>query len=117
MFLTPRSLNVQATADPTGEATRFSGEGKPRICSTAKDGAGVCGARGENVRTIKSARTESSDRMCLLKASRSGRAYLTQRNSANWKPHYCHRSRRSHVGRKAVENARARACRRIFLPF
>src|SRR2546426_3010327 len=79
MFRTPRSLNVQATADPTGEATRFSGEGKPRICSTANDGAGVCAARGENVRAIESARTESSDRMCLLNASRSGRAYRAQR--------------------------------------
>src|SRR5438552_16496354 len=79
MFRTPRSLNVQATADPTGEATRFSGEGKPRICSTAKDGAGVCAARGENVRTVKSATTESSDRMSLLNASRSRRAYRAQR--------------------------------------
>jgi hypothetical protein len=34
MFLTPRSLNVQAIVEPTGEETRFSGDGKPRTCST-----------------------------------------------------------------------------------
>src|SRR5262245_33927274 len=43
MLRTPRSLNVQAMVDPTGEAIKFSGDGKPRICSTVNGrDAGCC---------------------------------------------------------------------------
>jgi hypothetical protein len=37
MLRTPRSLKLHATVDPTGDAVRFSGDGKLRICSTVKD--------------------------------------------------------------------------------
>src|SRR6185369_14495767 len=43
MLRTPRSLNVHAIVDPTGDAIRLSGVGRLRTCSTVKgDGAVVC---------------------------------------------------------------------------
>src|SRR5258708_13394839 len=69
MFRTPRSLKVHAMVDPTGDATRFSGEGNPRICSTLKPrGAGCCAAWWRAVHTIASAihREASLRRLVLL---------------------------------------------------
>src|SRR5215510_14816831 len=42
MLRTPRSLKVHAIVDPTGDATRFSGDGKLRICSTVNGRDAVC---------------------------------------------------------------------------
>src|SRR6187401_2908175 len=44
MLRTPRSLKLHATAAPTGDTVRFSGDGKLRICSTEKDRDGDCAA-------------------------------------------------------------------------
>src|SRR5262245_45809557 len=42
MLRTPRSLNVHAIVDPTGDAIKLSGVGRLRTCSTVNgDGAGV----------------------------------------------------------------------------
>src|SRR5262245_51758808 len=42
MLRTPRSLKVHAIVEPTGDATRFSGDGKLRICSTVNGRDAVC---------------------------------------------------------------------------
>src|SRR5262245_49507052 len=42
MLRIPRSLKVHAIVDPTGDATRFSGDGKLRICSTVNGRDVVC---------------------------------------------------------------------------
>src|ERR1051326_6234415 len=44
MLRMPRSLKVHATVEPIGDAIRFSGEGKPRICSTVNGRDAVCWA-------------------------------------------------------------------------
>jgi len=42
MLRTPRSLNVHAIVDPTGDALRLSGVGRLSTCATVNgDGAGV----------------------------------------------------------------------------
>src|SRR5262245_22355435 len=43
MLREPRSLKVHAIVEPTGDATRLSGEGKLRICSTVYAREAVCG--------------------------------------------------------------------------
>src|SRR5512138_750131 len=43
MLRTPRSLNVHAMVEPTGDAIRLSGVGRLRTCSTENgEGPGVC---------------------------------------------------------------------------